>query len=155
MKTISTFLLLLLSTYTYSQAILTYKATNGITYNVGDTLKLGQGSSANKTFVYIQVSGLMVDIKNPERNYLPATYAGSSLIIKSIKPHKGKVFFFVKGGNYALIDEAIAACEVIPCKETEAPKNDKYADLKQLKELLDSGAITQEEYNKEKEKILN
>ena len=34
-------------------------------------------------------------------------------------------------------------------------KGNNYQQLEQLKSLLDSGAITQEEYNKEKEKLLN
>ncbi len=36
-----------------------------------------------------------------------------------------------------------------------APKRDKYTDLERLKNLLDDGAITQDEYDREKTKILN
>ncbi len=38
---------------------------------------------------------------------------------------------------------------------TTKVKGNNYQQLEQLKSLLDSGAITQEEYNKEKEKLLN
>lgn len=38
--------------------------------------------------------------------------------------------------------------------ETKAPERNKLDDLKQLKELLDSGVITQEEFDKKKEEIL-
>lgn len=41
-----------------------------------------------------------------------------------------------------------------PSKNT-TPKLSKYDELEKLKELLDSGAISQDEYDKEKEKILN
>ena len=36
-----------------------------------------------------------------------------------------------------------------------APKRDKDTDLERLKNLLDDGAITQDEYDREKTKILN
>ena len=43
-----------------------------------------------------------------------------------------------------------------PKKDTSiTPKSNKYDDLEKLKKILESGAITQEEYEKEKEKILN
>lgn len=36
-----------------------------------------------------------------------------------------------------------------------APEPNKYENLEKIKKLLDSGAITQEEYEKEKQKLLN
>jgi hypothetical protein len=52
---------------------------------------------------------------------------------------------------------------IFVCTESKVTKqnsqlinhNQKYQDLKQLKELLDSGVITEEEFKKEKQKALN
>ena len=51
-------------------------------------------------------------------------------------------------------------CNVAPVQETETQKtstpenSDKYLKLRELKKLLDEGIITQDEFNKEKSKIL-
>jgi hypothetical protein len=63
--------------------------------------------------------------------------------------------------NDALIDlaekglEFSAECYGIDDKTGAIQKQDKYAVLEQLKKLLDDGALTQEEYDREKAKILN
>jgi Short C-terminal domain len=48
-------------------------------------------------------------------------------------------------------EEQIPAAESVPA----APAVDPYAQLGELKGLLDSGAITQDEYDGEKQKILS
>ena len=71
-----------------------------------------------------------------------------------------KVYFTVGGGNltnYTLyIDDAIQTCEVLPCAalDDHQPVADKFDQLKKLKDLLDSGAITKAEYDVEKKKLL-
>ena len=42
-----------------------------------------------------------------------------------------------------------------PSGTPSSPRRDKYEDLERLKKLLDDGALTQEEYDLEKAKILN
>lgn len=42
-----------------------------------------------------------------------------------------------------------------PVGVSEVPARDKYSDLERLKKLLDDGALTQEEFDREKAKILN
>lgn len=57
-------------------------------------------------------------------------------------------------GNFPRIEIVFALIDIA----TEAvpdPTYDKYADLERLKKLLDDGALTQGEYDREKAKILN
>jgi hypothetical protein len=42
-----------------------------------------------------------------------------------------------------------------PVAEVAAPPTDSYGDLMKLKELLDAGALTQAEFDAEKQKILS
>jgi len=63
--------------------------------------------------------------------------------------------------NDALIDLAnkgtvfAEECNRKEMESRSAPASAKYADLAKLKELLDDGALTQEEYDREKAKILS
>ncbi len=72
-----------------------------------------------------------------------------------------KVVITIKTGGLTTcdvwIDEAIAACEVKPCSETKdaTGKIDVADELLKLKKLLDSGAITQAEYDAQKKKLLS
>ena len=57
-------------------------------------------------------------------------------------------------GNFPRIEIVFALVE----KESEqypVRSRDRYTDLERLKRLLDDGALTQEEYDSEKAKILN
>jgi len=48
------------------------------------------------------------------------------------------------------------ACEVIPCQATPPKQSASVADeIKKLKELLDSGALTQAEFDLQKRKLLS
>lgn len=142
-----------------------YVASNGINYKVGDDIKLQRGSDTNGKFVYVTIGGWAVST-DPEANRLPVSNAGLIVTIKKIKKYNYKrhqgVFFTVGGGNitnYTIdIENAIATCEVENCKSTDqehAQNDDKYDKLSKLKELLDGGVLTEEEYQAEKAKILN
>lgn len=133
-----------------------YKATNGITYHEGDKVKLGMGSGINGTFAYIKSSGI-ANNNQPA----PSQYFNTTVVVKKLKEYNSKTYLAVEAQgmlNYMIdIEGAIASCEIVDCKKNEPTemKADKYERLKKLKELLDSGAITQEEYDKEKKKILD
>jgi hypothetical protein len=149
-----------------------YKASNGKTYHIGDTIKLGQGSSPNGTFRYVQYAGIAsfmnmgqegADSHNLERNA-----SGYEAVVKKIHQFKWhgaeKVVFAVGLGganNFDLwIEDAITSCEIVDCKpKTQAvvvsSTDDNLDKLKKLKALLDSGAITQAEYDAQKKKLLN
>jgi hypothetical protein len=150
----------------FSKAQITeYKASNGVTYHVGDTLRLGRGTKPDGSFLYLEDHGI---IPNPRsvRN-LPKEFANVGAIIKSMRKMTvngiDKYMFSVNPGGpiryTVFIDDAISVCEIKPCATTtDTPKQTggSVADeIKKLKALLDSGAITQAEYDKQKKKLLN
>ncbi|GAA0878976.1 hypothetical protein GCM10009119_19440 [Algoriphagus jejuensis] len=140
-----------------------YTASNGVTYKIGDEIKLGRGSDTNGKFVYANVGGWAVST-NPEDNRLGAANAGLIVTVKKINKYNHKrykgVYFIVGGGNitnYTLdIENAIQSCEVENCaQESQTVTTDKYDQLAKLKKLLDDGVLSVEEYELEKKKILN
>lgn len=104
--------ILLAATTVYGQKnIPEYVASNGVTYQVGDTVKLGHGSGPMHEFLYVLTSG---------GASLTRGYSGGTVVIKKI--HRvnfrglDKVYFETSLGKYLLyIEDAIAYCEV-PCK---------------------------------------
>jgi hypothetical protein len=150
-----------------------YKAINGITYKIGDMVHLGRGSSPSGTFLYLQMGGWGAIMNynssdGPNQLNIGRGYANTAVVIKKIKTQKiegiEKYYFVVGGGNITnynlMIDEAIQACEVTPCQNPNQAivvqqADDQFDKLKKLKGLLDSGAITQTEYDEQKKKLLN
>eukprot|EP01037_Dinobryon_pediforme_P007925 gene7925-7995_t len=148
-----------------------YKASNGMTYHIGDTVKLGQGSAPNGTFRYLQYAGWATflamgdegsDSHNAERNL-----SGYGAVIKKIHQFKAhginKVVFAVGMGgvnNFDLwIEDAIVSCEIADCtgrrvSAAQAPPSDNLDRLRKLKALLDAGAVTRAEYDAQKKKLL-
>ncbi|MBW4888465.1 SHOCT domain-containing protein [Mucilaginibacter sp. HMF5004] len=172
------FLLLLLPLASFAQILglgkkLTeYKASNGITYRIGDTVRLGQGSAPNGTFRYVQYAGWMTFMstatKGADSHNLERNGSGYNTVIKKIHSSKAngaeKVVFAVGMGganNFDLwIEDCIASCEIAACKAnaaatTAAEGGDKFDQLKKLKALYDGGAITAAEYDVQKKKLLN
>lgn len=143
-----------------------YTASNGITYKVGDEIKLGRGSDTNGKFVYVNVGGWAMST-DAESNRLGAANAGLIVTVKKIKKYDYKrykgVYFTVGGGNitnYTLdIENAIITCEIEDCKNnnevSSISTSDKYDQLAKLKKLFDDGVLTEEEYNAEKKKVLD
>jgi len=164
MKLITLLLLLSLSTMVFAEQLDSYKASNGKTYNVGSMIKLGRGSGQNGGFVYLTLGGIGLAGSGTAAQ-LDHTFTGSNCTIKRIKKTKDERVIFIVGAgglsNYELsIEDAIATCEVVDCNKKEVVPvtivntSSKFDELKKLKDLLDSGAITEEEYKAEKEKLL-
>jgi len=155
--------------FVLGQNLKEYKAANGKTYHVGDTLKIGMGSNPEGNFKYIQVTQPPFFPPRPNGNGMSARkdFSMSMAVIRKIKTASqltgsDKVVFTVKAGGIGTYDvwiaEAVAACEVTPCagSNTNASAGGSVADeLLKLKKLLDSGAITQAEYNAQKKKLLS
>ncbi|AXT19784.1 hypothetical protein D7030_01335 [Flavobacteriaceae bacterium AU392] len=142
-----------------------YLASNGVTYKVGEFYELNKGSDTNGKFVHANIGGWAISL-DTEANRLPAANRGLRFKLKRIRRYNGRnfrgVMFTIGGGNitnYILdIEGAIETCEIKPCKEKTngiVVKSDKYDQLAKLKELLDNGTLTKEEYETEKKKILN
>lgn len=155
-------LLLLFTSFCFGQRLTEYKASNGITYKEGDTIKLGMGSGNRGSFVYLQIGGWMAGSATP----IGSNYNGLNVIVAKIKKFtfKGaeKVVFSVKGGNITnyilIIEDAISVCEIKDCNEKKIAvinESDKFDKLKKLKELFDSGVLTKEEYETQKKKLLD
>lgn len=165
MKRLILIALIFVSISSFGEKMESYKASNGITYKVGDEIKLGKGSGQNGMFIYLILGG-MYKSGQPE---IPASYSGLTAVIrkiKSLESMQGKIVFIVHVdipmniANYELdIENAIKSCEIVDCIK-EKPNTiivntpSKFDELKKLKELLDAGAITEQEYQTEKEKLL-
>ena len=152
-----------------SQNLKEYKAPNGKTYHVGDTVKVGMGSMPDGGFKYIQMTPppFMPPRRNGNDLNARRDFSLTNAIIKKIKTVSQmsggeKIVFTTKTGglnNYDIwIVEAIAACEVTPCTNNQGSNTSSHVgvadELLKLKKLLDSGAITQDEYNAQKKKLL-
>jgi hypothetical protein len=158
--------------------------TSGFKIVVGDDIKLGTGSTPDGDFKFIRRNStgfgtLMMTTNNNSYDKsqlsLPRNMAG----------HKGKVVKIVTRGNKKIgktyeplvtfgsgryeidVDNAIAAGEMIVPEEfrpkpkvtatiVEMKQELSIADeLIKLKKLLDDGILTQEEYDKQKKKLLD
>jgi hypothetical protein len=171
-------LLLLLPTLSFAQVLglgkrlNQYQASNGKTYRVGDTIKLAQGSSPNGTFRYVQYGGWMMFLQSgtsEDKNNLERDKSGYGAVIRKMHSFKAhgvdKVVFAVdlgiKSNCDMWIEDAIATCEIVDCNGAKAQTtivqkaDDKFDQLKKLKDLFDGGAITKTEYDEQKKKLLN
>jgi hypothetical protein len=153
----------------FSQDMDTYTASNGKTYKIGDTVRVALGSMPDGNFKYVQASPPLFALPSRNSNSLSARkdFANTNVIIRKIKKSaqlsgSEKVVLNVKVRGIVTydiwIEEAISACEVTPCAvktNTSITGGGSVADeLIKLKKLLDAGAITTEEFNTQKKKLL-
>lgn len=147
-------ILLLVSISSFAQA--EYKTTQGLVYKIGDTLRIGQPMYISRSTGHWQT----VFNKNGS-NLTNPNLINKSTTIKKIEEVNGITRFYFRifsSDFYVYIDEAIAKGEIITnhSKSKVNPiSEDKYDKLKKIKELYDSGALTKEEFESEKSKILN
>lgn len=158
-----------------------YKTALGWELKKGDTIQLGIGSRDRQSFTYVYSSpnsfSQMFDTNGTESiSYLSSDYNKKVAVIKKFGTignkktgyHAYAVVGIGQMENYWIdIENAIEFGELVPADPKYIPKTDpievkiigsapdKYDQLKKLKELLDNGTITLEEYEIEKKKILN
>lgn len=153
-----------------------YLTSTGWTIKEGDEIKLGKGSMPDKTFAFItETPSLLTYNQYSDYNKLKLqhTYNGRNAIIAKLNVVGNKKTGFyitatIKVGQinrYMLdIENAIEAGELeVPAeyakkatKETLSTVTASLGDeLKKLKELFDSGALSKEEYDAAKKKLLN
>jgi hypothetical protein len=161
-------LIFLLPVAGFAQKLKEYHASNGKTYHAGDTVRVGLGSMPNGDFKYILINTLLPTPPRRNSSDLNAhkDMSGSNYVIKKITSSRqgggsDKVVFTIRTGGLPTcdvwIEEAIASCEVTPCADQKVNTSPKFSvadELLKLKKLLDSGAITQAEYDAQKKKLL-
>lgn len=153
--------------------------TNDSIITEGSVLKCGRGTLPNGSFKYLHTSStswvaiMSASQANPEAGVTPLgkSYGGLNLQVKAIKKlgnkKRGYRYIIKVGGgnivNYEVeLEDAIAVGEIVGSNVSmsmvaaapqQAPPN-PVDELKKLKDLLDAGAITQQEYDSTKKKIL-
>jgi hypothetical protein len=110
------FLFLLLPQLAFSQ----YTASNGKTYNVGDTITIGRGSAVNGDFLYIQQNGIAVastiesggtkDDLNMARQYAGLKAVIKRIVIKKLAGQE-KACFAIRMSPFAYIVYVESALE--------------------------------------------
>jgi Short C-terminal domain len=134
-----------------------YTAKSGQVFKIGDTLKLGQPINISSGPL-IATNGQWATIFTEKNNELRnMNFINKKVIITKISlDGKAKLFFKLYGKKlFVLIDEAISNGEVSVSYKKQNNFNDKFDKIKKLKELLDMGAITKEEFESEKKKLLD
>ena len=170
MKKIVLILMLIVPFSGFAQNLKEYHASNGKTYHTGDTIRVGLGSMPNGDFKYIQINTLLpMPPRRSGNSELNAhkDISGSNFVIKKIRNAKQmtgteKVVITIRTGGPTTsdiwIEEAIASCEVTPCQDSKTGTSPQFSvadELTKLKKLLDNGAITKEEYEAQKKKLLS
>ena len=132
----------------------------------GFVSKLSHGFSGEKTIMYNQISAVQVKKAGVSRGYIQFVIAGSKEAKSGILGNNKdeNTIYFASTFNNSKVN---SACDEI--KNTieqynanisngvviEKHEDDVYDKIAKLKKLLDADAITQEEYDKEKSKLLN
>ncbi|MBN8825109.1 MULTISPECIES: SHOCT domain-containing protein [unclassified Spirosoma] len=151
-------------------------AAPGWTIKRGDTLQMGKGTMPDKSFAFAYENpAALTAVMKPNgdlvKAYLPTRYANTRLIVKDLgmigSKKTGFTMVALVGVGLAVryyieLESAIEAGEVIPPPQFRKPTTSanqpatSVADeLMKFKKLLDAGAISQEEYDAQKKKLLN
>lgn len=154
-----------------------FKSSLGWTIKTGDEINLGKGSMPDKRFAFVtEMPNLLTYNQYTDYNNskLPHTYNGrgakvADLMVAGNKKSGFYIIAKLKVGQlsrYVMdIENAIEAGEVqlpaeyakkdIPANNNTVPASSSADELKKLKDLFDSGALTKEEYDAAKKKILD
>lgn len=126
-----------------------YKTVSGLVFSVGDTVKIGQPLS--------HLGWRSIYSKRGEDYITNKNLISKDVIITAIDTLNKPVNFSVEYKRKLFkvdIDEALRNNEIIPQLGLTFNEPSKYDLLIELKDLLDKEILTQEEFDKEKKKIL-
>ncbi len=121
---------------------------------------MSKGLAGSKTIRISQISGTQYKKAGIAVGYLQFILKGSQEVkggIQAARNDENTVVWGYKSQNAGaekIIDYINKYNEKNDNSKREDNSNDKYSEIKQLKELLDMGAITQEEFNKKKKELL-
>jgi len=153
-----------------------YTTSIGWVIKDGNEIKLGKGSMPDKTFAFItEVPGLFTENPGDHFNHkLQHTYNGKNATIAKlyVAGNKKTGFYItatIKVGQLSRymvdIENSIESGEIeVPAEYAKGGKKDQPVaapaaslgdELKKLKDLYDSGALTKDEYETAKKKLLN
>ncbi len=148
---------------------------NGAKFYEGQKLQLGYGSNGDKGFEFIYISPTnWVTMGSTKRDKLESGWANNTLQVKKFKlqgtRRTGKKWYIVVGGgnivNYwcdiwpametgEVIVQGINDKNTLAKAEDPAPQKVSVADeIAKLKKLYDEGALTKEEFEAQKRKLL-
>jgi hypothetical protein len=136
---------------------------NGAKFWLGEQVTLTSGSNPDKSFSFIYLPEVLHLIK---KKSLPPDYAGKQATVRKFQKdgvYKGTYAYNILVLDFGDRDPRKYWCDVQGALDNNeivntfsgTKGNDKDAKLAHLKKLLDSGEITQEEYETLKNKILN
>lgn len=147
-----------------------YTASNGITYRLGDVVKVGYGSGYDGSFQFVYWGEAVMGNPIGRVSFRRATLKEIKSTAPSFK-NRLETIFVLKGDDLATysvqIERAIYSCEVEPCSPSESvgriPRGDDRRppiipitvtdELAKLKQLRNRNAIDVFEYNEQKEKM--
>lgn len=150
----------------------TLTTTSGFKIVAGTDVKLGTGTLPNGDFKYISISaGSWAALSDASMRdmHVGRRYNGHLFHVKRFRvdgnKKRGYTYSLILGGgnisNYDCdIESAIAAGEIVVSDEFKpkvagsVPASSSADELKKLKDLYDSGALTKDEYDSAKKKII-
>lgn len=137
-----------------------YQTKQGIKYKIGDTLHIGRPMKIAKSMIMVAASHWKTIYKMNGETSGNSNLTDKKVVINKIEEVDKMTRFQFRIFNtnfYVIIDEAITTGEILSDYKVNfnVASEDKYDKLKKIKELLDSGALTPEEFESEKKKILS
>ena len=126
-----------------------YVSESGLIFKVGDTIKIGQPLS--------HLGWRSIYSKRGESYITNKNLITKNVLITAIDTVNKPVNFSIDYKKRIFkvdIDEALRNKEIIPILELAPATISKYDELLKIKELFDLGILNQEEYDNEKNKIL-
>ena len=155
MKKIYLILTLLFSVCTFSQNY--YETKSGHVFKVGDTIRLGQPVTISSGLLLPTTGHWETLFSEENENIQNMNFINKKAVISKIDlTGDAKLHFKLFGKKLnILIDDGVSLGEIAITNTNIKNSLDKYDLIKKLQSLLNTGAITQEEFQSEKTKLLS